>query len=134
VSPWAPKRYCLAPRCPNLVESGSRGRCPKHQREYEAQRPTAKERGYATPQWRQLRAVFLSQHPLCGQRHDGSIDKVNSWCARDGLTVAANCVQHVEPPKGPNDPRFLDETNLMASCLRCNNRRRALREPGAFGR
>jgi hypothetical protein len=38
------------------------------------------------------------------------------------------------PHHGENDPLFYAESNLMSSCFRCNNRHRALREPGAFGR
>jgi hypothetical protein len=64
---------------------------------------------------------------------DGSVDTVNSWCARDGLETLAQCVQHIIPFHGPDDPLFMDARNHLASCQRCNNRRRA-QEPGAFGR
>lgn len=128
--PYAPKRPCLHPGCPALVDHG---RCPAHQRQYEALRPSAKQRGY-TPRWSRLSRRFRERWPLCGMRSDGSMDKVNSWCAAEGRTVVAECVQHVVPHKGENDPLMYDESNLMSSCNRCNNRRRALREPGAFGR
>ena len=65
---------------------------------------------------------------------DGTLDKENSWCAKEGRPTLAQCVQHRIPHKGESDPLMFDQANLMSSCNRCNNRRRALREPGAFGR
>jgi hypothetical protein len=104
-----------------------------HQRQYEAMRPTSRQRGY-TPRWSRLSQRFRERFPLCGQKADGTVDKENSWCAAAGRVELAQCVQHIVPHRGESDPLFYDESNLMSSCHRCNNRRRALREPGAFGR
>ena len=43
------KRVCREPQCPTLVAPDAyRGRCPRHQRTYEAQRGTPQQRGYDT--------------------------------------------------------------------------------------
>lgn len=122
-------RPCVQPGCPTLVE---RGRCAVHQRAYERRRPSARERGYDS-RWAAASRAFRARHPLCGMLANGDVDVVNSWCAKEGRTTPAECVQHIVPHSGPNDPLLWDETNWLASCLQCNNRRRAT-EPGAFGR
>jgi 5-methylcytosine-specific restriction protein A len=130
--PMAPKHPCNHPGCGVLLERGQT-RCLQHQRAYDAQRPTSLERGY-TYRWSALSKRFREHWPLCGMLADGTLDTVNSWCAKDGRVTPAQCVQHRVPHKGEHDPLMFDESNLMSSCNRCNNRRRALREPGAFGR
>jgi 5-methylcytosine-specific restriction endonuclease McrA len=130
--PFAPKKPCSAPHCPNLTEHG-KSRCPDHQRQYDAQRPTARARGY-TARWAKTSRQFRERWPLCGQKADGTTDTVNSWCAKEGRVQIAECVQHIVPHQGEGDPNFYLESNLMSSCNKCNNKRRALREPGAFGR
>lgn len=58
--PYAPRRPCLHPGCPALVQ-GKKSRCPRHQSEYDLRRGSAAERGpYNSAlhkQWR--RAVIL---------------------------------------------------------------------------
>ena len=129
--PMSAKHPCVVSGCPALVSRGAR--CPQHAKQYERARPSSLERGYDS-RWSKAAKAFRNRHPLCGMKADGSIDKQNSWCAEAGLTTIAQCVQHIVPHKGPGDPLLMDQSNWMSSCFRCNNRRRASREPGAFGR
>jgi 5-methylcytosine-specific restriction enzyme A len=130
--PMAPKHPCAEPRCPNLVERGT-SRCPDHARAYDLQRGSAKDRGYDS-RWNRASRRFRHRWPLCGMKADGTLDTENSWCAAEGRTTLAQCVQHIQPHQGPDDPLFMRESNWLSSCFKCNNKRRALREPGAFGR
>ena len=132
MSPWASRRPCKTVGCPHLAEQG-RARCLQHERDYDARRGSAAGRGY-TSRWAATSRRFRARFPLCGMLAGGTVDTENSWCAAEGRFVAAQCVQHRIPHQGEGDPLFYAETNLMSSCHRCNNRRRALREPGAFGR
>jgi len=63
MSPRAPRRPCLEPLCPELVEPGER-RCARHQ--------VRRSRGplpYASYAWQKARKAFLG---------------VNSWCIECG--------------------------------------------------
>lgn len=123
---------CVERGCPELVD---RGRCPKCAKAYDLRRGSASARGYDR-RWAAASRAFRLRFPLCGMKADGTTDMVNSWCAREGLVTATQCVQHIEPfdPRlGQADPRFWDQANWLSSCQQCNNRRRAI-EPGAFGR
>jgi len=105
---------CSEPGCPTIVR---RGYCSVHERAADHRRGSAQQRGYDA-RWRALSAAFRRQHPLCGERHDGTMDTVNSRCARDGRTTAAECVDHVIPIRD-GGARF-DPRNLMSACLACN--------------
>jgi 5-methylcytosine-specific restriction protein A len=132
MSPMAPQHPCCEPGCPVLLPRGVT-RCPGHAKQYDQRRGTSLERGY-TSRWARLSRQFRANHPWCGLLHDNSVNTTHSWCARDGYITVAQCVQHLVPHQGADDPLFYDETNLMSSCHRCNNKHRALHEPGAFGR
>jgi 5-methylcytosine-specific restriction protein A len=99
----APARPCAHPRCPTLTR---RGRCPKHARQYEEQRPNAAIRTwYQTPRWRALRAQVRREEPFCDD------------CAAEGLRVASTDVDHTVPHRG--DPAlFWNRANLHAKCHR----------------
>lgn len=107
-------RYCLHPHCSALVVAG---RCPPHARQADqGTRGTAQERGY-TYRWSLRSERFRAAHPVCGERHDGTLDAVNSRCVQQGLTTPAECVDHTIPKThGGTD----DEENLMSACLSCN--------------
>jgi 5-methylcytosine-specific restriction enzyme A len=111
--PWKAKRPCNAPGCSELVPSGERY-CQQHkrqeQRRYDERRGTAHERGY-TYRWSKYSKWFLRQHgnQICKLRIDGR------------CTLAAGCVDHTVPPKGPSDPLFWDPDNHQASCVVCNS-------------
>lgn len=71
-------------------------------------RESACKRGY-TRTWKKLRDAHLHQHPLC------------RMCKDQGRLVAAECVDHIKPISGRDDPRLLDQHNLQALCLSCHN-------------
>jgi len=54
---------CTTPRCSGRAVRG--GKCQRCQREYDARRGSAAERGYATPRWLRLRAQVLREQPFC---------------------------------------------------------------------
>jgi 5-methylcytosine-specific restriction endonuclease McrA len=103
------------PGCGVLVQ---KGRCPKHAKQQDLRRGTALERGYDA-RWATFSRAWRRRLPLCGMRADGSMDTVNSRCAKDGLTTPAECVDHVIPMSQGGDQ--YDENNLISSCLACNS-------------
>jgi len=111
-------KYCAQPNCPKLV---ARGRCPQHTtvqtRQADAVRGNANQRGY-TYQWALYSKARLRRLPVCGMREDGSLDTVNSRCAMRGVTVAAECTDHVIPLRqgGP----MWETSNHLSLCLACN--------------
>lgn len=65
-------------------------------------RPSAAARGY-TSKWQRERLIFLAQNPVCVQ------------CLREGKTVIATVVDHIQPHKG--DYRLMwDSSNWQALC------------------
>jgi 5-methylcytosine-specific restriction protein A len=125
--PYDILRPCLEPRCPALVPHG---RCPAHERTYDRQRGTARERGY-TSRWDEYSKARLQRYPLCGQRQDGLLYPEHSQCAKEGRTVAAQCTDHiVAVHKGGS---MWDESNHQSLCLACNSRK-ANELEGGFGR
>lgn len=106
------KRVCSYPGCTALVITG---RCDKHKttqsaKQYDKERGTAAERGYNS-RWRKYSHWFLKQpgNQLCALRLD------------DGCTYAAECPDHIDPPDGPDDPRFWDPNNHQPACIHCNS-------------
>jgi len=107
--PQRPGTACRKPGCPGIVHNGVCTRCGplKRQRnaDHDAQRGTAADRGYDR-RWRNLRLVFLADHPLCAK------------CEERGETRMATDVHHVTPKRdGGTD----DEANLMALCHECHS-------------
>jgi len=105
-------RFCSYPRCNKLVKSGY---CEEHQKRmyeqsYEARRKSAHERGY-TSKWYRYTKLFLKQpeNQLCKLQLD---NKCN---------IIAECVDHIIPPKDPQDSLFWDESNHQAACIHCNS-------------
>ena len=111
--PTAPPRRC---RCGALVSGGS---CATCRGVTDARRGSAASRGYDSRRWRPFAKAWLRRYPLCGMRADGTLDTVNSRCAREGRTTAAQCVDHTLPiSKGG---ALFDPANLMSACIRCNS-------------
>lgn len=112
--PDAPRKPCLVPGCPQLVE---RGYCAAHARLLGPTEPrqSAARRGYGR-RWRAASKAFLLEHPLCAE------------CARRGETTLAAVVDHVLPHRG--DPElFWDRANWQPLCKACHDRKTA-RESG----
>ncbi len=106
---------CRHPGCPALVTTP--GFCDQHRaavhRDYgRARRGFDTERTfYQSEAWRDVRAAFLREHPLCRQ------------CQAKGLLVAARVVDHVRPIK-EGGTRF-DAANLQSLCVPCHNAKTA---------
>lgn len=81
-------------------------------------RPSASDRGYDW-RWRKARDSYLAKHPLCVE------------CVREGRTVAATVVDHIEPHKG-DQVKFWDQGNWQSLCKTHHNVKTA-REDGGFG-
>ena len=107
--PQKPKRPCRYPGCPGFCEQGQVF-CKDH-RMYsdDRMRGGASARGYDA-RWREARAIFLKQHPLC------------AFCQAEGKIVPATVVDHIIPHWG--DQRlFWDQTNLESLCKECHDKK-----------
>lgn len=128
--PNAPARPCTYPGCGRLT---LKGRCDQHRRteakQYDKARGSAHERGY-TSQWTRYRAAWLRDHPLCGDRRNGTSTQ-HSYCAEQGYVVAASVVDHIKPHRGDMG-LFWDAENHQSLCAPCHNRKTAT-EDGGFG-
>ena len=112
-------RICVHPGC-NSLTYGGQSRCDKHQAEhkqsrkeskarFDEKRGTAAERGY-NYDWQLYTKWFLKQP-------ENVICKLHL----PGCTLISKCVDHIDPPDGPKDPRFWDKDNHQGSCVRCNS-------------
>jgi 5-methylcytosine-specific restriction enzyme A len=80
-------------------------------RALDRERPSAARRGYGS-RWRQARAAFLAQHPLCAA------------CRAQGREVPATVVDHVVPHRG-DQQLFWDASNWAPACKPCHDRKTA---------
>jgi len=89
------------------------GYCDKHkkqdQRVRDKRRGTPHQRGYSY-RWSLYSKAFL-RNP----------DNVFCKLQLPGCTNLAGCVDHKDPPDGPDDPRFWDPNNHQAACIHCNS-------------
>jgi len=83
-------------------------------------RPSRIVRGYDA-QWLGVSRLWRKQHPLCAE------------CQRRGRLTPAQCVDHIKPFSGLEDPLRFDPDNLQSLCWRCHNRKTA-KQTGAYGR
>ena len=101
---------CLKTGCNKLTRNGY---CDEHKKElqkhYDKQRGSAHERGYDS-RWRRYSKWFLSQP-----------ENVLCKLQLPGCTRVANCVDHIDPPDGPDDPRFWNPNNHQGACIHCNS-------------
>lgn len=107
--PHKPKRPCRYPGCPGFCEQGHVF-CKDHiMWSDDRMRGGASARGYDT-RWREARAIFLKQHPLC------------AFCLAEGKIVPATVVDHIIPHRG--DQRlFWDQTNWESLCKECHDKK-----------
>ena len=110
------KRFCRHAGCGTLTDHVS-GYCEEHRAEWDEmnarrdrRRGTAYERGYDR-RWNAYSRWYLRQpgHQLCVLHLD------------TGCAVIAQCVDHIVPPAGRNDPLFWDSTNHQPACIHCNS-------------
>ena len=112
-----PKRalhFCNHPGCPSLTTDRY---CPEHtadkleaRREQDKRRGSASSRGYDW-RWQKYSTAFLRRpgNQICRLHID------------EGCTLLADCVDHIDPPNGPSDPRFWDKANHQPACIHCNS-------------
>lgn len=103
--------------CGRLVPHGQLCACQieakrARNRRHDANRPTARERGYTTD-WQKERAAFLIAHPDC---------------ARCG--APATVVDHIIPHRG-NKALFWDRYNWQPLCKDCHDRHKQREERAA---
>lgn len=109
--------FCMHPGCDELTDKSY---CPTHMAEYEQRqkerkaqfdkkRESASKRGYGT-RWQKYSAGFL-------RKPENQICKLHL----PGCTLIAQCVDHIDPPDSPSDPRFWDKANHQAACIHCNS-------------
>lgn len=103
-------RICRQIGCRELVSSGY---CEKHkkqdQRQRDQRRGSAHQRGYSY-RWQKYSKLFLSNP-----------DNVFCKLQLPGCTNLAECVDHIDPPDGPDDTRFWDPHNHQGACIHCNS-------------
>ena len=108
--PYAPKRPCRYPGCPNLCERGH-VYCQIHDKDWgaDAIRGGAAARGYGR-QWQKASKDFLAEHPLCAE------------CLKTGKLTAATVVDHIVPHRG-NTTLFWDKGNWQPLCKDCHDKK-----------
>jgi 5-methylcytosine-specific restriction protein A len=104
------------PSCSRLITSRCRHCYEQRRARFDRQRPTASDRGYLSPAWRELRARKLRKDPLCSQ------------CLQRGTLVHATNVDHVQAHTGPSDPLFWQWSNLDSLCHQCHSRKTATQD------
>lgn len=125
--PVAPRKICAKPNCGKLTT----GRfCEQHNIEnqrnvkakaktYDNERGNRHQRGYDS-KWSAYSKRYRIKHPLC------------LHCEKVGIVKQSECVDHIIPVDGPDDPLFWDEKNHQALCHTCHSIKTA-KEDGAFG-
>ena len=126
--PPAPRRPCKHPGCKELVSNGPY--CGQHEKKkaeivkierkkYDNERGTSHSRGYDY-RWRKYSKQYRLDNPLC------------VMCEKDGKLTLTQCVDHIIPVSGPDDPLFWDENNHQSLC-HAHHSEKTAREDGAFG-
>lgn len=82
-------------------------------------RASSTARGYDR-RWRNYRSRWLTDHPLCGDRLDGSSSE-HSICAKEGRTTVATDVDHIRRVTGRDDPLFWEPANHQSLCHACHS-------------
>jgi 5-methylcytosine-specific restriction endonuclease McrA len=130
---------CAYGTCATLVVAG---RCAVHARQVEAQRGSARSRGYST-RWERFRDWYL-QHlnglcaegigvgAICGGRLPGAPLTHHSRCLAEGReTVTGLQVDHIRPVRLGG--RMYDPLNLQVLCAQ-DHGRKTVAEDGGLGR
>ena len=119
------RRFCRHIGCINLTAESY---CMDHKDDArqaaqarDRRRGSSRQRGY-TYRWEKYSKWFLSQpeNKFCTLHMD------------NGCHVLAQCVDHIDPPDGPDDERFWDECNHQAACIHCNSVKGHRRMVGTF--
>ena len=104
--PFAWKRPCSTPGCPNTARHGYKcDRCREAgRRAREERRPSASARGYGSSAWRGSARAQVERQPYCG------------ICGRTDNLVADHVI-----PKGSGGSD--EDDNLQTLCVGCNTRK-----------
>lgn len=111
--PQKPFRACAHFGCTNLTRERF---CEDHiddkkkeKQFYEKRRGTAYQRGY-DHKWNKESKRFRNKPD-------------NQFCYIQGPQCAelVECVDHIFPPDGPDDPRFNEDKNYGPACIACNS-------------
>jgi 5-methylcytosine-specific restriction protein A len=103
-------QVCSHPGCPVLTTTGQ---CAAHRQAAERARPMFEMRRlYRTARWRRLRAVVLSEEPLC---------MCDAHRGLDARFISA-AVDHRIPHRG-DETLFWDRANLRGLAEVCHNRK-----------
>jgi 5-methylcytosine-specific restriction protein A len=79
---------------------------------------TSSQRGY-NYKWQKVREQYLRDNPLC------------VYCARQGRTVAAGVVDHIEAHRG-DMTLFWDQANWQSLCKLCHDSVKQAEEAGSL--
>jgi 5-methylcytosine-specific restriction enzyme A len=120
--PNAPLRAC--PGCRRRL-SGP-GPCARCRRQRDAQRGTARDRGYDAG-WATYSRAWLARFPWCGQRRDGQLYAEHSRCVRRGARTRAAVTDHIVRLR--DGGARLDPANHQSLCRGCNVAKDAPRVP-----
>lgn len=102
--------FCNHPGCSELVtDTYCTEHAVMHVKQQDKARGTAHERGYGY-RWQQYSKAFL-------RKPENQICKLHL----PGCTILAQCVDHIDPPDGPKDPRFWAHSNHQPACIHCNS-------------
>lgn len=125
------KTCCAYPGCGNLVSRDRRFCAELHDAQEQERirrietrsdrRLSPTKRGYDN-RWRRYAKTFLArpENRFCKLHLDS------------GCAIVAQCVDHIDPPDGPNDPRFWDRSNHQPACIHCNSVKNHTRRVGTF--
>ena len=125
--PSAPRKVCNKPGCGKLTTGSF---CEEHAAKrkaevkaaairYDEERGTAASRGYGS-RWARYSRSFRDEHPLCAE------------CQRNGRLKKCDCVDHIIPVSGPDDPLFWEPSNHQSLCYNCHSIKTA-KEDGGWG-
>jgi len=110
--PTLPLPKCSIPICNNRVARKGKYFCLDHLAEKTGQHAPGRvrDRFYDSSTWRNLRARFLLQNPLCAN------------CLKKGFTMPATVLDHIIRRRAGGSDYGLE--NLQGLCADCHNRKR----------
>lgn len=125
--PVAPRKVCRKPGCGKLtlgtfceIHSLRQEISQRDERiKYDNERGSSHSRGYGS-RWSAYSKQYRIDNPLC------------VICEKKGKLKIAQCVDHIEPVSGPDDPKFWIVANHQGLCNSCHSIKTAS-EDGGFG-
>ncbi|KUL59673.1 holin [Streptomyces albidoflavus] len=109
-------RVCSEPGCPEYTQQG---RCPDHQRQAEARRGTAHQRGYGAQHRTRFRRGVLDAQPVCVLCRQKPATEADHWPRSRRELVAAGL--------DADDPQY-----GRGLCKPCHSSETAEHQPGGW--